>query len=331
MNSFNILFTSAGRRVSLIRLFRQALHDLGLTHRIITADLRRSAPAHHIADEGECVPRVTDPTYVDSLRRICQKHRVRLLVPLIDTELPLLAIHKADFQSIGTTILVSSPETVAIAADKRATDAFLHQHHLHAPRLLDSGAILAGTPVQYPILLKPADGSASAGVTKIHSARELAFFLDYVPNAIVQEYLEGDEYTLDVLVDFHGRVRCVVSRRRIETRAGEVSKGVTVRDPAIIDAGRRVVEALPGPVGCLTLQCIRKRDGSPVFIDLNPRFGGGFPLAAAAGADFPRWIIEWMIGRDPVIDSDGWRDGIMMLRYDEGIFVDRAAIASCRS
>lgn len=326
MNEFNILLTSAGRRVSLLRLFKQTLAELQLRGQVVTSDLQPTAPARFVADAHEQVPRVDDPRYLDRLKEICLKHRIRLVVPLIDTELPRLALHRDAFRELGVTLLVSSPEVARIAHDKRCTNEFFRHARIPTPRLLDADAMLQDPEAAYPVLVKPTDGSASVGVTKICNRDELAYHVAHVQNAIVQEFVVGDEYTLDILADFAGRVRCVVPRLRIETRAGEVSKGMTVKHPAIIAAGRRVVEALPGAVGPITAQCFLTRAGETAFIEINPRFGGGFPLSAAAGANFPRWIIEWVLGREPEIDFDGWQDGIVMLRYDDAIFVTKEAI-----
>lgn len=322
-NMFNILFTSAGRRVSLIRQFRKSLEDLGLTGKIVTTDLQKNAPAPFVADVRELVPRVTDPSYIEALKDICRKHRIRLVIPLIDTELHLLAPHKQAFSDMGVTLLVSDPEVNDICFDKRKTAVFFQKAGVRTPTILDVQRVQLDSSVKYPFLIKPADGSCSVGVHKIRNLRELTFFSEYVSNSILQEYINGEEYTLDVLVDFQGKVRSVVPRLRIETRAGEVSKGMTVKNPAIINAGKRVIEALPGALGCITVQCFLTPDGDIVFIEINPRFGGGFPLASEAGADFPRWIIEMMMGREPQIELDGWQDGLVMLRYDDAIFVTR--------
>jgi carbamoyl-phosphate synthase large subunit len=114
----------------------------------------------------------------------------------------------------------------------------------------------------------------------------------------------------------------VVPRHRIETRDGEISKGRTVKNSAIISEGRRLAEALPGAFGAITAQCFVTAQGEIRFIEINPRFGGGFPLSAAAGADFPGWLIRLATGEDPDIAIDGWRDGVTMLRYDEAFFLD---------
>lgn len=320
MSELNVLFTSAGRRVSLVRLFRQALADLSIQGKTVTADLQKSAPAHFVSDRQVIVPRVTSADYVPSLLEICSRERIALLVPLIDTELHLLAPCKDAFERLGTRLLVSSVETTKICLDKRDTAAFFKRAGVRTPAVLDIPALLADPATEYPLLLKPADGSSSVGVTRIRDRRELEFFSGYVANAIVQPLIRGREHTLDVLVDFQGRVRCVVPRLRMEVRAGEVSKGMTVKDRRLIEAGKKVVEALPGAVGCITVQCFLTETGEVEFIEINPRFGGGYPLSAAAGADFPRWILQWMRGEDPSIELNGWQDGKVMLRFDEAIF-----------
>lgn len=326
MVDFNILFTSAGRRVSLIKAFRESSERLGVRSRIITSDLKKNAPAAFAGDQHELVPRVTSPEYIGMLAEICKRHNVKLVIPLIDTELLLLSKNKEQFQRIGTTILVSSPEVNEICCDKRKTFSFFSSIGIRTPQIFDPHSIFNNPSAHYPFLLKPADGSSSIGVTKIMNSRELRFFIDYIPDAILQEYITGDEYTLDVLVDMQGKALSLVPRLRIETRAGEVSKGMTVKNKRLIDVGRQVVESLPGPTGCLTLQCFLSEKGEIHFIEINPRFGGGYPLSYAAGADFPGMIIQMMINRPFETAIDAWQDGLVMMRYDESICVPKEMI-----
>lgn len=321
--AFNVLLTSAGRRVALLREFQSALRTLGLDGKVWAADLRRNAAAVHAADASVMVPRVSSPEYVPFVRAFCVTNGIRMVVPLIDTELHLLAPHRADFARDGIDLVVSSVETTSLTLDKRRTREFFDAHGFATPRILDADALLADPHAKYPYFLKPADGSCSIGATRINTPAELSFYSRHTANAIVQEFIAGSEYTLDVLVDPRGAVRCVVPRLRIETRAGEVSKGMTVRDPLLLDAGKRVVEALPGAVGCITVQLFVTAEREVKFIEINPRFGGGFPLAAAAGARFAQWLIEWSLGRDPEVSLDGWTDGLVMLRYDDAVFVRR--------
>ncbi|MCD1258763.1 ATP-grasp domain-containing protein [Paenibacillus athensensis] len=327
MDSFNILFTSVGRRVSLVRHVAQTLRELGVPGRIVTADLQTTAPAGFVGDIRELVPRVTDPGYIPRLLELCVRHDIKLLIPLIDTELQVLAEHREAFAAIGVTALISSPETVRLCNDKRLTAAFFERIGVGTPRLYEPEAVLADPQAVYPLLMKPADGSCSVGVTRIRNARELEFFRDYIDNPLLQEYVQGQEYTIDVLVDWAGRARAAVPRLRMETRGGEVSKGMTVKHPGLIAAALRIAEALPGAVGCITVQGFLTADGGLKFIEINPRFGGGFPLALGAGADFPKWLISWLLGREVSDDLQGWRDGTVMLRYDDAIFVTQDDIA----
>ncbi|MDZ7959729.1 MAG: ATP-grasp domain-containing protein [Aulosira sp. DedQUE10] len=327
MSQFNILFTSAGRRVALIKNFKKSLKELNLGGSIVTTDIKTNAPASFIADFQEQVPNVSSYDYVAILKEVCKKYQIKLLIPLIDTELDILSLHRQEFEALGVTLLVSSYATNQISFDKRNTYEFFTGIGVQTPEILNPEEILAHPEAKYPLLIKPANGSCSIGVTKIRNAWELEFFKDYIPNAIVQEFVVGEEYTLDILVDFQQQVRCIVPRLRIETRAGEISKGVTVKNPSLIAAAKKVVESLPGARGCITVQCFITPKNEIKFIEINPRFGGGFPLSYEAGADFPSWIIEMMLGKYPDIRIDGWQEGITMLRYDDAIFVNQEIIA----
>lgn len=325
MTPNNILFTSAGRRVALLRLFREALARRGEDGQIVSADCSRHAPAHFAADAAELVPPISDPAYVAALLEICRRRRIRLLIPLIDTELSLLADRHREFEAVGTTLLVSSPEVNRICIDKRRSAEFFRGCGLAAPRIYSLAEVRAGA-ASFPLVVKPAQGSSSLGVHRVEDLEALEFFAARVAKPVIQELAEGREYTLDVLTDFSGKILCVVPRWRIATRAGEISKGMTVREPALIESGARLVQALPGPCGCLTVQCFHAPGQPPQFIEINPRFGGGFPLSAAAGADFPGVLLDLLTGRAPAREALAWKDGTVMLRFDDALFVRREDI-----
>ena len=153
---------------------------------------------------------------------------------------------------------------------------------------------------------------------------QLAFLRTAHPNDIIQEFVEGIEYTVDVFADLDGNPRCAVPRERHEVRAGEVSKSQTLRHKGIIEQSCRLVKELAGCRGPITIQCFLTPDGRIVFIEINPRFGGGVPLSIHAGADSPRWLMELLVGRRPNIRPNEWTDQLFMLRYDKGIFVPQA-------
>jgi carbamoyl-phosphate synthase large subunit len=324
MTTFNILFTSAGRRVSLIRSFKEALNELGIEGSIVTADMQKNAPAAKAGDVHVLLPSVTEFSYISSLLEVCKKHEIQLLIPLIDTELQVLADQRNEFEKIGVTVLVSSSEVNRICFDKRNTASFFESIQFNTPKTLDPAQILSDPDACYPLMLKPASGSGSKGVTKINNSEELQFFLKYIPNPLLQEYVTGREYTIDVLMDFQGRARAAVPRLRMETRAGEVSKGMTVKNFVIMAAAKKAVEALPGAIGCITLQCFVTREERIVFIEINPRFGGGIPLSLAAGAKYCKTIIKWLLNQtEDWTDMDDWQDGLVMLRYDEAFYANK--------
>jgi len=259
--------------------------------------------------------------YVRTLKQLCERYLVSLVVPLIDTELTVLAPYVMDFAKLGSQLLVSSHETCELCLDKKKTDSFFLNAGVATPKLYSFEEALADPGLKYPLIVKPADGSSSIGRTQVNNLAELRFFSRYVANAIIQECVQGEEYTLDILMDFEGKARCVVPRLRIETRAGEISKGCTVKNRTLMEAGKRVAEALPGAVGCITIQLFLTSDQQIKFIEINPRFGGGFPLAAASGANFPKWIIEMVLKKSCSAAFDAWEDGLTMLRYDEAFFM----------
>jgi carbamoyl-phosphate synthase large subunit len=320
----NILLTSVGRRVELLKAFRLSMHRANITGKIVTTDLKKTAPAAFLADAAEIVPRIKDPDYIDKILDICERHQIDLLIPTIDTELHLLSLHQQQFRDRGVTLLISSPVTNEICYSKKKTSAFFEKIGVKTPKIYELDDI---TDLNFPLILKPDTGSSSVGLYYIKDRAQLNFFANYVENAIYQELISGQEYTIDVLLDFTGNVVSIVPRVRLETRAGEISKGITVKNPALIAAAKKVVEALPGASGCITVQCFLRADGEIIFIEINPRFGGGYPLSYRAGADFPGWLMQMYLGKYPKVAIDDWEDGLVMLRYDDAIFVKAEDIA----
>lgn len=324
MTDFNILICSAGRRVSLVKLFSKALKDLKLNGLVYAVDIDIAAPALYVADKFKIVSKVNDPGYINQLLQICIENEISLVIPTIDTELKLLSKNASLFMKNGIQLLVSNVNVNNISGNKINTYDFFKKNHIPTPalhnieeakKILDSGKKL---------FIKPSNGSSSEHTYLVQNRDELDFFYNYSDDMIIQDFIEGEEYTIDVLVDFDGKARCAVPRLRIETRAGEVSKAITVRDPEIINWAYKIAHALSGSLGCLTIQCIKESANSIKFIEINPRFGGGFPLSSKAGADFPRWILQFILK----INLEGsldliWTEGLSMLRYDDEIFVTK--------
>lgn len=321
-STLTILFTSAGRRVELLQCFRADAARLGLPVRLVAADLHPSlSAACQSADACFAVPRCLDPGYVPALLEICRAQQVRLVVPTIDTELPALSEARGQFERAGVRVAVSSPEVVALARDKFRTAQALQAVSVPVPRT----ALLPEFQVssegwRWPVILKPVGGSSSKGILVLREPGELARLPEFTESYLVQEWWPGAEYTVNVFFDQAGRLCAAVPHRRIETRTGEVSKGVTERLPILLELAQRLAAALPGAYGALCFQAIVTKAQEAVVFEINARFGGGFPLAHAAGARFSQWLLEEAAGL-PCQARDDWQSGLTMLRYDAAVFL----------
>ena len=218
----------------MLRAFRRAGEDLGIAVEIHGADASWLSPAMHYVDKGHQVAPISSGRYIRDLIKIVRKSRIDLLIPLIDTELPLIADAAPALADAGCLALISSPGVVAICRDKVATFETLKKAGVDTPTTWTWRQAVKKKNHKYPLFLKPRAGSAAMGNYVIHNFDELRTFGRRVEDAIVQEFVDGAEHTLDVYTGFDGRPRCAVPRKRIEVRAGEVSKGVIVKNPAII-------------------------------------------------------------------------------------------------
>lgn len=315
---FTVMFSCIGRRVALVSAFRHAMGQLGLEGRILGADSSPYSSAARLCDEVYYVHLSSHAGYVENLLEICGKQKVDILIPLIDPELQILAGQNARFAEVGTTLLLSAEGTIDICRDKVKTYKALVAAGIDTPRVF---TYRESARADLPLFMKPRGGSSARDIHKINTLDELVYYHRQVPNAIIQEYIDGQEFTLDVFADFEGRALCVVPRRRIEVRAGEVSKSVTCRDAELIRLGTDTVQALKGCMGPVTIQCFRTASGRTTVIEINPRLGGGVPLSIEAGADIPRWTIQCALGQTPDVDPDAWRDRLVMLRYDDAFYI----------
>lgn len=274
--------------------------------------------AAQVADRSFRLPRVSAPDYADALFDLCRREGVRLVAPTIDTELRTLARLRARFEAAGVTLLACAERLIETFGDKRLTASFFRE------RGLETAALYARDAIRYPVFVKPFDGSLSAGAMLVRAAAEMTPAILDNPRNIFCEYIdhsEHTEFTCDLYYDRNGRLRCAVPRQRIEVRGGEVSKGRTAKgdvEEIFFDKLARI----DGARGPLTVQLFRhNKTGRLVFNEVNARFGGGYPLARHAGADFQAWLIdEYFFGAAPPVRRD-WKAGVLMLRYDAEVII----------
>jgi carbamoyl-phosphate synthase large subunit len=315
---FNVLVTAGSRRVALVQGFRTALRSLGLSGSVIVTDVNPLSPAVHVADQAYRVPMSSAPSYLEEIRAICASEHVRLLVPTIDDELPVFAAAREVFQAGGVYVACSPEPSNSVCNDKYETCRLLQRAGVPAARTYGPEE-LAGD-VDLPLFIKPRTGRGAVSAFAVHSRRELEFFLGYVPDPVVQELLEGPEFTIDVLCDGEGRPLSIVPRERVVIRAGVIDRGRTVNDPALIGLAGRACRAIRFH-GALNIQC-RMRAGEPAIFEINPRFSGGIALTMQAGADFPQMLVRLALGRrvEPAIGA--FRDQLWMTSFESSFFLE---------
>lgn len=318
-SEINLLFTSVGRRVELMNAFREAYARLGLRGRLVATDIDPLAPALQNVDRAYLVPRVDDPRLPGRLVEICEQEDIRLIFPLIDPDIPLLARHAEDFRSVGAQAVVVSPDAADLTRDKWKTHAFLDELGVPAPRTWLPEQLEGGAP-GFPLFVKPRFGSAGKDAFRADNRKALEFLLDYVADPIVQEFLPGPEVTSDVVCSLEGEVWAVVSRQRIEVRWGEVAKGVTIFEPEIQSACLKIAKELQA-IGPITVQCMA-REGEFLFTEINARFGGGHPLALQAGVPSVEWYLRQAAGLPVEVPPLGtYQRGLYLTRFDQSYFL----------
>ncbi len=305
----------------MLKCFRKAAKQIRVNATFIGSDLSRLTSALNLCDKAFLVKPTQHRDYIKDLLRIVSANCVDLLIPTVDLDLKALAQNKQKFANHGCYVLVSSPDVIEICQDKRKTFRFLLKNGFDTPLTMGLRNAMTDKKLNFPCFLKPWDGSASRGNAVVKNRKDLQFYSKKVPNCIVQEFICGTEYTCDVFVDFEMRARCVVPRKRIEVRGGEVSKGQVVKNPRIMAQAAKLVELLGAGPGVITLQLFVDRRRKIKFIEINPRFGGGVPLSIKAGANFPKWILQQLLGRKTNIEFDGFTDGLLMLRYDGEVWI----------
>lgn len=308
----NILFTCAGRRTYLLKYFKENMID---GDKVIATDMQLTAPALQVADIKIQVPAVYDPSYIDKTLAICKDYAVDALISLNDLELPILADQKSRFEAVGVKVIVSDSQVIDIAFDKFKTAQWVESLGLNAPKsyvkLADAKNALAVGEIHFPLFLKPRWGSGSIGLETVDDMEELeavyALLLRKVKKSIlatasvgdeyimIQEKLTGNEYGLDVINDLDGNFLAVSVKQKLAMRAGETDKAVTVDLPLLREMGETIGRHLKH-IGNLDVDIMQRSNGDYCVLELNPRFGGGFPFSYEAGVNLPKAIMMWLRG-----------------------------------
>jgi len=315
-----ILLTGAGKRYDIVSCFAQ------LTTTIV-ADPAPLAPAQYAAHVHAAVPLIDDPAYVPALERLCAQHGVGAVLPLTDLDIEVLA--KANEEG-RLPALVPAAQIARATYDKYETHLLLQRHSLPSPPTVLPDDDLEA--LDYPVMVKPRQGSGARSIHVAHNPAQARQFIDYVQDAprvarprnlpgpepvMVQRAMGGPEMSVDCLGDQDGRCLNAIPRTMLESRGGESIKGKVVRDSELIELGRRVMEAL-NVRGPATIQVFRDPDVGVAITDVNTRFGGAFPApvyAALPGRTYPELIVRMAAGErvDPHVGE--FRPGMTFTRY----------------
>lgn len=310
----HILFTGVGRRVELLQAFRNAALVLNKELKIYGADMTGTVPALAYCDYARKVVAMNDPGYIDNLLQICADDHIDLIIPTIDTDLLVLSENKGKFEAIGTRVMVSAPDRIRICRDKNNTSQFFADCGLHAPIPVNDWKEYGSG---YPAFIKPKNGSGSINAFKVENENELENYAGQIKDYIVQPFVNGREYTIDIFCDWAGEPISIVPRERLQVRAGEVLKTRITMDEQMIRESKKLCNSFK-PCGPMTVQFIRDEDGKDWFIEINPRFGGGAPLSMNAGGRSAEAVLK-LIDAEEVQYCADIDDGAVYSRFDQSV------------
>lgn len=312
-----ILVTSIGRRVQLIK-------HLKLDNYIVGVDSSELNVSRYFVDSFYNVPDFNNAMYIETLIKIIMDEQIDMLIPLHESEFFLLNKNRTKLLEAGARLLLSYQDVIEVFGNKLKTYEFFLSNDILTPKTYSTTEIVKINEITYPIIIKPINGMGSKGVHKIYDQEELNYFLKRHNDVLIQEYIDGVEYTIDVLCDFEGDIISIVPRERIEVRDGEVSKSRTVKDNRIIQAVKDIIYKTNSNVdkfiGPITIQCIINNIGEIKFIEINPRFGGGVPLSFEAGINYSS-ILNMILNNEPIPNHMKEYKELMMIRFDDAIYV----------
>lgn len=310
----NLLLTSAGRRGYLVDYFKEALAG----GKVYAANSDSRAPAFSAADGHVVTPLIYEEDYIPFLLSYCREKEISLLISLFDIDLPVLAANKERFRQAGVRVAVSDPDVIEVCNDKWKTFQFLREHKIPAPEtFLDPAEALAACEAgrtAWPLIVKPRWGMGSLSVFEAENEEELRIFYRKVKQGIensylkyeaaadpaacvlIQEKLSGQEHGLDVINDLEGGYRNTIVKVKYAMRSGETDCAVTVDSPELVSLGEKISKAL-GHIGNLDADVFWS-EGKAYVLEMNARFGGGYPFSHMAGADLPRAIAAWAAGKE---------------------------------
>lgn len=319
----NILILSSGTRNKIIEYFKRELSGLG---KVICTDCNPLAPTLYIADKYYIVPRIDDPNYLGEILKICENEDVKGLFSLIDPELSLIAKNKDLFKQRGVIPFVSDYDIVETCFDKyrmyercKKSDIPTVKSYIDINEFKND---YDNKKIAFPVFIKPYNGSCSMNIQKINNLEDLEFNMDKYRNLMIQEYMDGTEYGVDVYIDVISKeIISIFIKKKILMRAGETDKSVSIKNDKLFELVKRFVKEL-GFIGQIDIDIFEK-NGEFYISEVNPRFGGGYPHAYECGCNFPKYMIKNMQRKINENQIGSYQEKIYMMKYLDVLIKDK--------
>lgn len=322
----NVLITSASRKVWLVKAFQKAIKHEGEGN-VVAVDIDPFSAALYHSNVAYLVPKSSDNIFITTMLKLCNKEKIDIIVPTRDEELLLFAENRDKFEKKGTKIMVSNPDTIRICNDKLKFVKFCQKNKFSIPKTFTKDQIKQ-KKLNFPLFIRDRFGKGSKKAFKVENKNKLDYILKQIKNPIVQECYQGTEYTVDLFADFYGNIISVIPRKRNYVFCGESYISQTYKNYQIINDSIKLAKKLH-LIGHNTIQCFFDNDKT-IFIEVNPRYGGGAHLGFAAGANTPLYLIQLINNKDIKPKIGKFRDSLIMLRYTKDIFINEKVAKSVK-
>ena len=313
----NILLLSGGAKVAIARIAKQSASKRGAN--LVITDRSENLPTRFVADEFLTLPDSEAPGWQMDLIRIASEHKIGLVIPSRETDLAALARASSELKSIGCFAAVSSLDTIELCSDKWWAFEHMRDRGIPTPNSClkpDFEAFYQENPG--PFIAKPRFG---AGGTVLRFDKDSPLSHSIPSDWIIQQIASGQEYTVNVYLDKSGACRCVIPHSRLMIDGGESVQARTENHPLIEKAIRKLAESLPGATGPTNIQLfLDENETSFQVIEINPRLGGGFPLAHEANGTYVEWLAREHLDGDTIESFDRWTRNLTMYRFRDAIF-----------